>query len=109
MRAELGERTAPQASRTHEPRRCTRIPGQRRRPPRRRRRPRDAAAAAAARAPSTRCWPQSQVEAVLDELERDLVGLAPVKQRIRDIAALLVIDKLRLNLGLASAGARACT
>ncbi len=44
----------------------------------------------------------SQVEAVLDELERDLVGLAPVKQRIRDIAALLVIDKLRLNLGLAA-------
>ena len=43
---------------------------------------------------------QSQVEAVLDELDRDLVGLAPVKQRIRDIAALLVIDKLRLNLGL---------
>ncbi len=42
----------------------------------------------------------SQVEAVLDELERDLVGLAPVKQRIRDIAALLVIDKLRMHLGL---------
>ena len=42
----------------------------------------------------------SQVETVLDELDRDLVGLAPVKQRIRDIAALLVIDKLRLNLGL---------
>lgn len=45
---------------------------------------------------------QSQVEAVLDELDRDLVGLAPVKQRIRDVAALLVIDKLRLNLGLAA-------
>ena len=45
---------------------------------------------------------ESQVEQVLDELERDLVGLAPVKQRIRDIAALLVIDKLRLNLGLAA-------
>jgi probable Rubsico expression protein CbbX len=43
---------------------------------------------------------QSQVEAVMDELDRDLIGLAPVKQRIRDIAALLVIDKLRLNLGL---------
>ena len=43
---------------------------------------------------------QSQVEAVIDELDRDLVGLAPVKQRIRDIAALLVIDKLRRNLGL---------
>jgi probable Rubsico expression protein CbbX len=42
----------------------------------------------------------SQVESVLDELDRDLVGLAPVKSRIRDIAALLVIDKLRLNLGL---------
>ena len=43
---------------------------------------------------------ESQIEAVMDELDRDLVGLAPVKQRIRDIAALLVIDKLRLNLGL---------
>ena len=43
---------------------------------------------------------ESQVEAVLDELDRDLVGLVPVKQRIRDIAALLVMDKLRLNLGL---------
>ncbi len=45
---------------------------------------------------------QSQVEAVLDELDRELVGLAPVKQRIHDIAALLVIDKLRANLGLSA-------
>ncbi len=45
---------------------------------------------------------QSQVEDVLAELDRDLVGLAPVKARIRDIAALLVIDKLRINLGLTS-------
>jgi len=45
---------------------------------------------------------QSQVEEVLAELDRDLVGLAPVKNRIRDIAALLVIDKLRTNLGLVS-------
>jgi probable Rubsico expression protein CbbX len=43
---------------------------------------------------------QSQVESVMDELDRDLVGLTPVKQRIRDVAALLVIDKLRMNLGL---------
>ncbi|WP_300658608.1 CbbX protein [Hydrogenophaga sp.] len=43
---------------------------------------------------------QSQVEAVMDELDRDLIGLVPVKTRIRDIAALLVVDKLRLNLGL---------
>lgn len=42
----------------------------------------------------------SQVEEVLRELDTDLVGLAPVKARIRDIAALLVIDKLRANLGL---------
>jgi len=43
---------------------------------------------------------QSQAGAVMDELDRDLVGLAPIKARIRDIAALLVIDKLRMNLGL---------
>ena len=43
---------------------------------------------------------QSQAGAVMDELERDLIGLAPVKARIRDIAALLVIDRLRMNLGL---------
>ncbi len=44
----------------------------------------------------------SQVESVMDMLDRDLVGLVPVKQRIRDIAALLVIDRLRRNLGLAA-------
>jgi probable Rubsico expression protein CbbX len=43
---------------------------------------------------------QSQAGAVIDELEGDLIGLAPVKRRVRDIAALLVIDKLRMNLGL---------
>jgi len=43
---------------------------------------------------------QSQAGAVIDELEGELVGLAPVKSRIREIAALLVIDKLRMNLGL---------
>jgi len=43
---------------------------------------------------------QTQAGAVLDELDRDLVALAPVKARVRDIAALLVVDRLRLNLGL---------
>src|SRR5580658_9607928 len=43
---------------------------------------------------------RSQAGAVMDEIDRDLIGLAPVKNRIRDIAALLVIDKLRMNLGL---------
>ncbi|MBK7715955.1 MAG: CbbX protein [Gemmatimonadetes bacterium] len=45
---------------------------------------------------------QSQVESVFTELDRDLIGLQPIKQRLRDIAALLVIDKLRLNFGLAA-------
>jgi probable Rubsico expression protein CbbX len=45
---------------------------------------------------------QSQAGAVIDELDRDLIGLAPVKSRIRDIAALLVIDKLRMNLKLSA-------
>jgi probable Rubsico expression protein CbbX len=40
---------------------------------------------------------QSQVEGVLDELDRELIGLKPVKARIRDVAALLVIDKLRAH------------
>ena len=46
----------------------------------------------------------SHVGDVLEELDRELVGLVPVKSRIRDIAALLLIDRLRRNLGL-SAGA----
>ena len=40
--------------------------------------------------------------AILDELDRELVGLAPVKARLRDIAALLVIDRLRADRGLQS-------
>lgn len=48
----------------------------------------------------------SQVGEVLERLERELVGLAPVKSRIRDIAALLLIDRLRQTVGL-SAGAPA--
>jgi probable Rubsico expression protein CbbX len=43
----------------------------------------------------------SGVRAVLDQLETELVGLAPVKRRIREIAALLLVDKLRKEHGLA--------
>ncbi|MBK7332810.1 MAG: CbbX protein [Betaproteobacteria bacterium] len=43
---------------------------------------------------------ESGVPDVLDELERDLVGLAPVKARIRDIAALLLVDRGRRLVGL---------
>ena len=44
----------------------------------------------------------SGVRAVLDKLDAELIGLAPVKGRIRDIAALLLIDKLRAGQGLQS-------
>src|SRR2546426_7456307 len=42
----------------------------------------------------------SNIEQVLDELEGELVGLAPVKRRIREIAALLLIARLREEQGL---------
>ena len=44
----------------------------------------------------------SQIQELLDEIDRDLVGLVPVKTRIRDIASLLLIAKLRENAGLAT-------
>jgi probable Rubsico expression protein CbbX len=47
---------------------------------------------------------ESNIGEVLDGLERELIGLEPVKSRIRDIAALLLVDKLRYSQGL-SAGA----
>ena len=37
---------------------------------------------------------------VLEQLDRDLVGLKPVKTRIREIAALLLIERVRKKLGL---------
>ncbi len=42
------------------------------------------------------------IESVLGQLDRELIGLAPVKTRIREIAALLLIDRLRGHAGLAS-------
>ncbi|NVH73475.1 CbbX protein [Paraburkholderia sp. JPY432] len=38
---------------------------------------------------------------VLGELDRDLVGLAPVKTRIREVAAHLLVERARASLGLA--------
>lgn len=43
-----------------------------------------------------------QVMEVLEQLDKELIGLHPVKTRIREIAALLVIDKIRSELGLTS-------
>jgi probable Rubsico expression protein CbbX len=46
-------------------------------------------------------YEESGVAAVLDELDRDLIGLQPVKKRIREIAALLLVERARKELGLA--------
>ncbi len=42
----------------------------------------------------------SGVAEILRELDRELIGLAPVKQRIRETAALLLVDRARRDLGL---------
>jgi probable Rubsico expression protein CbbX len=44
----------------------------------------------------------SHVADVLDKLDAELVGLAPVKTRIRDICALLLVDTLRRQAGLST-------
>ena len=49
-----------------------------------------------------RVFEQSGVGEVLAQLDRELVGLRPVKARIREIAALLLVDKLRREHGLAA-------
>ena len=43
------------------------------------------------------------VQDQLDKLDRELVGLIPVKQRVKEIAALLVLDKMRRKLGFETA------
>ena len=43
-----------------------------------------------------------RLSVMLDEFDREFVGLAPVKARVREIAALLLIDRLRQRYGLIS-------
>jgi probable Rubsico expression protein CbbX len=45
---------------------------------------------------------ETDIEGVLNQLDRELVALAPVKTRIREIAALLVVDRLRRRAGLSA-------
>ena len=64
-------------------------------------------------APRTRCatrapqvdlaalYRDSGIGDVLGELDRDLVGLTPVKTRIREVAAHLLVERARDSLGLA--------
>jgi len=42
------------------------------------------------------------ISAILDRLDEEFVGLTPVKTRVREIAALLLIDRLRRRFGLSS-------
>jgi probable Rubsico expression protein CbbX len=48
-------------------------------------------------------YAKTEIAKILNLLNEELVGLAPVKARIREIAALLLIDKLRRNLGITAA------
>ena len=48
-------------------------------------------------------YAKTEIAKILNLLDEELVGLAPVKARIREVAALLLIDKLRKNLGISSA------
>ena len=43
---------------------------------------------------------ESQALEVIEALDQELVGLAPVKTRIQEIAALLVVDRARAQLGI---------
>src|SRR5205823_10386697 len=43
-----------------------------------------------------------EIAPVLEQLDRELVGLAPVKTRIREIASLLLMERIRRKMGLAT-------
>ncbi|HUD43588.1 MAG TPA: CbbX protein [Dokdonella sp.] len=59
---------------------------------------------AAATTSLSRLYAESGMAEVLAQLDEELVGLVPVKTRIREIASLLIVEKARRNLGL-TAGA----
>jgi probable Rubsico expression protein CbbX len=48
-------------------------------------------------------YQESNVETVLEQIDRELVGLVPVKTRIREVASLLLVARLREQVGLSSA------
>jgi probable Rubsico expression protein CbbX len=47
-------------------------------------------------------YEKTDIQNIIETLESDLVGLKPVKTRIREISALLLIDRLRRNVGLSA-------
>lgn len=44
----------------------------------------------------------SNVQGILQRLDKELIGLTPVKTRIREIAALLLVDKMRQSFDLST-------
>ena len=47
-------------------------------------------------------YAESGIGEVFEQLDRELIGLAPIKSRIREIAALLLVDKARRAVGLSA-------
>src|SRR6266478_1861521 len=45
-------------------------------------------------------YAETSIGETLDQLDRELVGLVPVKTRIREIAALLLVERARRSVGL---------
>ena len=45
---------------------------------------------------------ETGIDEIFNALDEDLVGLAPVKKRIREIAALLLVDRARARFGLST-------
>ena len=42
-------------------------------------------------------YKKTDIQGILDQLEEDLVGLVPVKARIKEVSALLLVQRLRKN------------
>lgn len=47
-----------------------------------------------------KAYRESGISKIMDELDKELVGLVPVKKRIEETAALLMVNKARQNLGI---------
>ena len=60
----------------------------------------DVAEPAAATVDLEEFYQRSNISDVIESLDRDLVGLVPVKTRIREVAALLLVESARRSMGL---------
>ena len=45
-------------------------------------------------------YESSGVKELLDELDQEMIGLKPVKERLRETAALLLVERARKSMGL---------